>query len=256
MEVVEISPSEVKVAKGLDRFRKDLGDIDGLVKSFQRTRQIVPIIVNRNMELIDGGRRLAACAVAGIKVKCVFEDVVDPYEMRMLELEANFHRKDFTPAEEAAAVKELHGLKIQKYGEGGSGGGTSDDSWDITKTAKLLGKSRGTVYNALELADLVEKFPQLKTAKKKSDIKKAARAFKKLNKTVAGLAKNKAAIANSESQFTIIHGDAIEHMLATPSSSIHILLTDPLYGIEADKVMQSVGGRPGSAFNTSGYKIH
>lgn len=255
MDTVVLNPSEVKVRDGMDRFRKDLGDIDGLVKSFQRTRQIVPIVINRNNELIDGGRRLAACAVAGIQVKCVYEDVVDPYEMRMLELEANLHRKDFSPAEEAEAIKELHALKTQKYGEGTSGGGKSDETWDITKTAKLLGKSRGTVYNALEMADLVEKFPQLKTAKKKSDIKKAARALEKLGKTVEGLAKNKAAVESGEKQFKIIHGDAVDHMLQMANGTVNILLTDPLYGMDADKLMQSVGGRPGTAFSTSGYKI-
>jgi site-specific DNA-methyltransferase (adenine-specific) len=254
MELITLDPGQIKVRDGLDRFRKDMGDLDALVKSFQRTRQIVPIVINRNFELIDGGRRLAACAIAGMQVKAVFEDVIDPYEMRMLELEANLHRKDFTPAEEAAAIKELHELKQSKYGVGGSGA-KSDDSWDISKTAKLIGKSRGSVYNALELADLVEKFPQLKQAKKKSEIKKAARGLEKLGQTMLGLAKHKEAIQSSTNLFTVHHGDAIEHMLNMPSGSVHVLLTDPLYGIEADRLMQSCGGRPGSKFNTSGYKI-
>lgn len=254
MDLIELDPAQVRVKDGLDRFRKDLGDIDALVKSFKRTRQIVPIVINRQYELIDGGRRLAACAMANIKVRCVFEDVVDPYEMRMLELEANLHRKDFTPAEEATAIKELHELKQQKYGVGTSGG-VSDNSWDITKTAKLIGKSRGSVYNALELADLVEKFPQLKQAKKKSEIKKAAKGLEKLAETVAGLARHQDIVNNNSTLFTVIHGDAIEDMLSRPDNSIHILLTDPLYGIEADKLMQSVGARPGSKFTSSGYKI-
>jgi len=36
---------------------------------------------------------------------------------------------------------------------------------------------------------------------------------------------------------------------------VEIILTDPLYGIEADRLMQSVGGSTGGAFSTSGYKI-
>lgn len=44
-------------------------------------------------------------------------------------------------------------------------------------------------------------------------------------------------------------------MLKMPADSVDILLTDPLYGIEADKLMQSVAGITGGAFSTSGYKI-
>ncbi len=254
MDYVVLNPGEVKVQQGLDRLRQDLGNLDDLVKSFQRTRQILPIVINRNNELIDGGRRLAACAVAGIQVKCVYTDVVDAYEMRELELEANLHRLDLSPAEEAAGIKELHERKTKRFGEGGSGRGESE-TWDINKTAKLIGKSRGTVYNALELADLVEKFPQLKKAKKKSEIKKAAKSFEKLQKTMDGLQKNKEAIHNGAAQYTLIHGDAVEDMLGRASGSIDILFTDPLYGIDADKLIQSIGGKPGSKFSTSGYKI-
>jgi site-specific DNA-methyltransferase (adenine-specific) len=175
----------------------------------------------------------------------------------MLELEANLFRKDFTPAEEAAAIKELHELKVGKYGQGGSGRSSgNNETWDISKTAKLLGKSRGSVYNAMEMADLIEKFPQLKQAKKKGEIKKAARALEKLSQTAMGLAKNKEVAEAGDNPYTVIHGDAIEHMLSVPKESIDILLTDPLYGIEADKLMQSVGGRCNSPFTNSGYKIN
>lgn len=256
MEIVLLKPQDIKVKEGVERYRKDMGGLKDLADSIKRTRQILPIVINRNNELIDGGRRLAACVIAGLEVKCVYEDCTDPYEMRELEVEANLHRKDFTPAEYALAVRDLHEMKIKKYGEGGPGKPTDgDESWDATKTAKVIGKTKTSVYRALEMADLIDKFPQLKTAKTKSEITKAAKGLVKLGKTVAGLAKHKAATENGAKLYEVVLGDAVEHMLTMPNYSVDILLTDPLYGIEADKLMQSVCGVTGGKFSTAGYKI-
>src|SRR5574343_1536043 len=107
MEIVLLSPTQIKVKEGLDRYRQDMGDVKSLSESFLRVKQILPIVINRNNELIDGGRRLAACVLAGIQVKCVYDDAVDPAEMRELELEANLHRKDYTPARSEEHTSEL-----------------------------------------------------------------------------------------------------------------------------------------------------
>ena len=135
-----LDPLKVKVKEGLDRYRKDLGDLKELGKSLKETGQIQPIVVNRQDELIVGGRRLAACILEGIKVKVIYEDTVDPKKMRIWEVEENVRRKDLTPAEYALAVEELHTLMQEERGEavsGREGGHTLDD------TAKILGKTRG-----------------------------------------------------------------------------------------------------------------
>jgi ParB/RepB/Spo0J family partition protein len=252
MEVVELAPTEIGLRVGMERFRKEIGDVSALSDSFTKTRQILPIVITRKNELIDGGRRLAACMMAGIKVKCVYEDVVDDYQMRELELEANLHRKDYTPAEEALAIEELHRLKQREHGESQSG---STDGWSIEDTAKLLGKSRGSVYNAMEMAALVKTFPQLKTAKKKSEIRKAGHGLQKLMAVVEGVKKHEEAIAQKQDLFELIHGDAVENMAARTTASVDIILTDPIYGIDADLLTQGVGGKTGGDFTTAGYKI-
>lgn len=252
MEMVELAPTEVGLRVGMERFRKEIGDVSALSDSFTKTRQILPIVITRKNELIDGGRRLAACMMAGIKVKCVYEDVVDDYQMRELELEANLHRKDYTPAEEALAIEELHRLKQREYGESQSG---STEGWSIEDTAKLLGKSRGSVYNAMEMAALVKTFPQLKTAKKKSEIRKAGHGLQKLMAVVEGVKKHEEAISSKRELFSLVHGDAVENMVARDNGSVDILLTDPIYGIDADLLAQGVGGKTGGEFTTAGYKI-
>jgi len=252
MEIVNLAPTDIKLRDGMDRFRQEVGDVQALADSFTRTRQILPIIITRDNELIDGGRRLAACLLAGIKVKAVYEDVVDNYEMRELELEANLHRKDYTPAEEALAIEQLHELKQKRHGKSTSG---STEGWTIEQTAELLGKSRGSVYNAMEMATLVRTFPQLKTAKKKSEIRKAGHALEKLTAVIEGVKKHEEAIQADKDTFELIHGDAVESMLAMDKASVDIILTDPIYGIDADILTQGIGGKTGGDFTTAGYKI-
>lgn len=252
MEIVYLSPYLIKVREGLERYREDIGDVQELADSFKRVKQILPIIINRNNELIDGGRRLAAAMIAGLDVKCVYEDVVDDYEMRELELEANLYRKDYTPAERAKAVADLHEMKQKKFGKSASG---STSGWSIEKTAKLLGQTRGSVYNALEINSLVETFPQLKGAKKASEIIKAGKNLVKLTTAMNGLKKHEECLASQDAPFKLYQEDAVEHMIACPSKSIDVLLTDPIYGIDADKIVQGAGGRPGATSTTAAYKI-
>lgn len=253
MEIVEINPTDVRVRNGLERFRTDMGDVESLAKSFKEHRQILPIIITRNYELIDGGRRLAAAIYAGIKVKAVFEDVKDDFEMRQLELEANLYRKDFTPAEEQLAIAELHRMNIEKHGEGGSG---TKDGWTMEDTAKKIGKSRNTVKSALEMADLIEAFPQLTSCKTKNEIKKAGRAIQKVTAAMEGVAKNEEIIASGKKPYSLHNADALDFLPGIPDNSIDIILSDPLFGFSADIIAQKMGKRYGAeGFNTSGYNI-
>jgi ParB/RepB/Spo0J family partition protein len=252
MEIISIEPTRITVREGLNRYRTDMGDVEKLAESIQRTRQILPIVITRDYELIDGGRRLAACLLKGMPVKAVFEDVVDDYEYKELELEANLHRKDFTPAEEALAIRSLHELKQSRYGKGGSG---TTDGWSITKTAELLGKTRGSIYNSLEMATLIDSFPQLKKAKKKSEIKKAAKALQKLSTAMEGLVKYENSIRDQNNFYEIHNEDCVKHMQKMETGTVSVLLTDPLYGIGADLIMKTSGGKVGQGFRTAGFNI-
>ena len=51
----------VDIKVGPDRFRKDFQDIEGLAQSISEHGLILPIVVDENMVLIDGERRLKAC---------------------------------------------------------------------------------------------------------------------------------------------------------------------------------------------------
>jgi IS605 OrfB family transposase len=97
------------------RYRRDLGDIDGLARSIADVGLLHPIVVRPDGLLIAGERRLEACRRLGWATVPVTE--VDLEQVVRGELAENADRKDFLPSEidairkalapiEAAAAKE------------------------------------------------------------------------------------------------------------------------------------------------------
>lgn len=251
-EVFYMNPLEVKVKDGLERFRKDLGDLKDLGKSLRETGQIQPVVINRKQELIVGGRRTAACIMEGLKVKVIYEDMVDPIKMRLYELEENLHRKDLTPAEYALATEELHRLMQKEHGKSVSGkkGGHS-----LEATAKMLGKTRGTVIAELERAEMVKLFPELKQTTKKSEFTKAAKGLQKLQVTMSSLEDYEKILKEKTDLFQLYNIDTVEYMRSLPDNSVDILLTDPPFGFDVDKLAKEIGGKTGGLLSSSGYKL-
>jgi len=248
-----LNPTDIRVREGLDRYRGEMGDLEMLAKSIKDLRQILPIVITRDHELIDGGRRLAACMLAQVKVKCVYEDVADDAELRELEIEGNCHRKDFTPAEKAKAIKDLHELKQIRYGKSASG--QYNKGWTVDNTAQTLNMSRSQIDKQIQIAEMVEAFPELKQAKKASDIVKAAKGLQRLATAAIGAKKHEEIVNQNKDTFNLILGDAVEHMPTVADNSIHLLLTDPIYGIDADKLAINLGGNTGGVLTSSGYTI-
>jgi ParB/RepB/Spo0J family partition protein len=246
-----IHPTKVLLPDGLPRFRSEMGEVRKLAESIQTKGQIQPIVLNRELELICGGRRLAACLLLNQDVLACYKDTTDPILMRELEIEENIQRKQFTPAEECLAIEELHKLKQKLYGQsvsGRQGGHTLDD------TAEMIGKTRGSVIEAMMLAEALKQFPELQKCKTKSEIKKAAKAASKVIERAQALNKNKDVLSDAKKTVKLHHCDARDLLSSIPDHSVDIILTDPLYGIDADKTAQAIGGECGG-FTTAGYSL-
>jgi len=153
-----------------DRFRKDLGDINGLVDSILAKGIINPITVQARTDLpkpaiyllVAGGRRFTAAGMAGLEripVR-VYDRPLSEEELRAIELEENIQRKDLHYMEETALVKELDLLHKKIHGEKIS---TSPDApgHSMRDTARLLGKSVGSVSMDIKLANMIEEIPDL-----------------------------------------------------------------------------------------------
>ena len=146
-----VKATDIKVREDLPRVRKEMGKIKELANSFAKFGQMQPCLVTREMHLIAGGRRLAACIEAGIDVKIVYSDTVDAITIKEMELEENIQRKALTPAEEIMAVNELHELKQKIHGAAVQG---SDKKvgWRLDDTAETIGKTRASVIESISLA--------------------------------------------------------------------------------------------------------
>lgn len=101
-----------------DRVRKDLGNLEPLMKSLQHCGQLNPITVTRDLELIAGHRRLSAAQRLGWKMidAIVVDGLTDERRLEM-ELEENLYRKDFTPDELLEGVKRLDALRHPPLGK-------------------------------------------------------------------------------------------------------------------------------------------
>lgn len=247
-----LDPSTVKIKEGLPRFRQDLGKLKDLAYSIKSFGQFQPIIINREKELIIGGRRLEACRDYKLQVLCSYRDTVDPLLMRELELEENIQRLDFSPAEQCLAVRELHQLKTQTF--------TSEPTatvhgtqWTLDDTAGIVNTSRASVSGDIELANMLDIFPELKKCKTKSEIRKAAKGLEKLIDRVSGLSKNKEAL--QADSVVLVQQSATEFMTALNDASVDILLTDPPYGIDIAENAIGLGGKTGNKITATGFSF-
>ena len=114
MKLTVIPASEIHFG---NRFRKELGDIDGLAESIKLNGLINPITVHARDDLprpalyllLAGGRRFTAAEVAGIKeipVR-VYDRELSEDELRAIELEENIQRKDLHWTEKADLELEI-----------------------------------------------------------------------------------------------------------------------------------------------------
>lgn len=246
-------PESIKIKDSLPRFRKEMGDVKKLLDSIEKHGQLHPVVVNRNMEIISGGRRLAACIQGGLEVMCAYNDTIDDYSMREIELEENVVRKELTPSEEVLAIKELHTIKQAINGVAAP---NKSGGWRLDDTAALLAKTRGSIIGDLALADAIEAFPVLAKCKKKSDIRKAAKAILNIAKVSAANKDHNEFIAQGSGgeQVKLTCENMITHIKAMENESVDLLLTDPPYGINIHDIATSLGGLTGGELNTVGNK--
>jgi DNA modification methylase len=259
-EIFELKTDKIIINEDLPRIRQDMQKINALAESFKRFGQLQPIIINRDYELIVGGRRLAACVISGVKVKCCFNDAIDKDVMRELEIEENLQRENFTPAEEVLAIEELHRIKTARFGEAKLGrpgvefeGEDKDKGWRVEDTAEVMGKTEGNIRAALKMAEMVRQFPELKGAKTKKDIVRAAKGLEQVVRRIDAIDKYKDMTKEIEIPVIISRADARDFMKEIPTKNVDLLLTDPIYGIDIDEVAMGLGGETGGSLTTSGF---
>jgi DNA modification methylase len=230
----EVKIDDIKVDL---RIRKEFGDIDGLATSIAHYGLLHPIIVDKDLHLIAGERRLKAHQKLGKKtIEVRFKEDLSIQEKLEIELEENIHRKSLTWQEEVDALARLHDLKrsihgsrVQKRALPTEG----DQGWGIKDTATALDKSTGGISMDIALAKAVKMFPVLAKEKTKDAARKK---FRKLQENL--LREEMAKRRGKRIVPNVIHGDCVAVTKKMKDESFDMILADFPFGID---VQQSHG---------------
>lgn len=239
MNTIHISQVRVN-----DRQRQEYGEVPELANSMADPRfgQLQPIRLDRENNLVAGGRRIAAAALlasnkAGIfglepgHIWFEYKDVADKEHGKEIELEENLQRKDLTMMEKQQAIADLHAIKMKK-----------NPDWNAEKTAEMIGKSKRTVYNAIELAKAVEAHPEIGKAETAVGAMQRLTRIKDLDKRetdikVAALAKGLG--MENKTTAVIKHMDALDGMMELESESVDGVIFNPPFGVNIESLFTS-----------------
>lgn len=146
-----------------ERFRQEY-NLEDLVESVQEKGIVQPITLDEKLNLVAGGRRLAAAKAAGLEeVPALIRHIPDEITHREIELLENVQRKDLNWMERTRLTREIDDLYTRKHGQASTKPG---EGWSGRKTAELLSRSHGSVQRTLALArglDLVPALSECKT---------------------------------------------------------------------------------------------
>lgn len=248
------------------RIREDYGDLTELKDSIKRNGLFLPIAVTEikkgKYQLLDGDRRLQAHKELGLStIDCNVlkpgEEISD-LDKKIIELEANVHRKDFTWQEDAKIKKQIHDLMTEKYGRKGTNpkkGSPSEVGWSQKDTAKMLGVSDSTLSNEIKLATYGEANPEVFRFKTKDDATKGLKRIlrKGLNEqdSLAAVEAMKKKLDQEKLQLIdcYIVGDFFKgaETLIADKKQFDIIECDPPYGVDilqnkkGEKVKENTG---------------
>ena len=238
MEESKIPYTEIEIQniQVVDRIREDMGDIEDLMLSISINGLFNPILVTSlpdgKYKLVAGGRRLAAFkALQKTKVPCIFWKDLSEIQQQTIELEENIKRKELHWTEEAKALKRLHELKIKEIGKtkAGHGGG-----WGLADTALELERTTSSIAQDLQVADALEKYPELAQEKNKSA------AYRKLqNIKEKDMEKEMASRLKIEvGEHALILGRAELKMKEIAAESVDLIVMDPPWGVDITESQQ------------------
>lgn len=244
-----------------ERRRKEYGDLEGLADTIKENGMIGPIAVRRKpqvegsevkYELAAGGRRFAACMLAGIDPIPVriYPEHMDDHQLAVIENLENVYRKDFTVEELLASAAAIHAAQIAIHGERGHAQ-QEEGGWTQAMTADMLNMSTGKVSELLTLAAKSEKHPEIKAAKTLAEAKKISKTIDENKAKSAAARKHEAAaasVAPERAKSALVESYIIEDCIAgmkrLPSNTFQCIEIDPPYAIDykAGKEKGRTGG--------------
>jgi site-specific DNA-methyltransferase (adenine-specific) len=209
-----------------NRDRVNFKNLEKLEKSLRTYGQIQPIVVTTNppdskykYRLVVGERRIRAAMMVGITaLEAVMRKDLDEISLKELELEENVQREDLTWQEQCEAKLKLDELKRQR-----------DKDWTIEDTAKLVNSSVGGAFMDIELARAMRKDKNVKRYLSRFPKTTAHRKLKEIERH----RKMDRLVKSDKFKLTCDFrmGDCIDLIDTIPDASVHMILTDPPFGV-------------------------
>ncbi len=249
-----------KIVHG-ERIRKDFGEIAELANDIDTFGLYHPIFVLEKGDeflLLAGERRLTAMEMLKwTEIPCnICTKELSDWEIKVVELHENLQRKSMTPYEEAQAKAELHEVYVKIHGET-THGPTGVKGHKVEDTAKMLGESRASVSNAIQISKFAESIPEIKEAKTQSDALRMIRDLKQkwAKEELASRSEKRNFLERKSKQKNIdsiesrrvtlteryVTGDFYEEIAKVPPRSIDLLELDPDWGIEFKEKLEKRG---------------
>ncbi|MEK0325185.1 MAG: ParB N-terminal domain-containing protein [Nitrosopumilus sp.] len=158
VEVVKTKLRKVPIDTILigDRFRKESVIDPNFLDSIEAKGVLQPITLNKNLELVAGGRRLTAARQLKHKtIPALIRETEDELDLRECELLENSMRKDLHWVDQVKLTNRIHNLLQEKYGDDLAKG------WGQPRTAEVINRSVGGINRHVQMAKYLEMFPQL-----------------------------------------------------------------------------------------------
>jgi DNA modification methylase len=231
---VKILIEKIKVSQ--DRHRKDFDKIAELATSIEEFGLIEPIVIDQDFNLIAGERRLRAHVMLGrTEIEAVTISELDEWHRQALELEENIQRENLKWEEEVAAKLKIHRLYQERFGK--TTQGSRDGGWSMLDTSELLGESAGSTNMDIQLAEALEKNPELGKYDSKSTAYKVLKAKQDtaIRRVIAGVLCEG---DETKDRVQIILGDSREVLKKYEDESFDFCITDPPYAVDLDKAVE------------------
>lgn len=216
-----------------DRDREEFGDVIGLAKSIRDEGLYNPILVDKDLNLIAGFRRIEAYKLLKKnEIEARLFDELSAYERRRVFVEEEIlHKKNLTWQEDIKLKQELHALYLKDH-EHMPRKVREKKPWSQKSTAEVLGIAKNTLSEELRLAKALETFPELLKIKSKSD---AIRKMYRMREFALLQAIAQRETAGGKTKFKnveFINDDCFKILATLEDESVDLVITDPPWGIE------------------------
>jgi len=245
MTIEILSLLDINIPPNRHRTELDPVKIEELAESISNLGNIhPPVLENERDWLVAGERRYRAimhlssksigyeCNGTYIepgKIAILRMGSLTPTEVREVELEENIRRVDLTWQERERAIADLHQLRL---GQSGGVQTYKDTATEILGREAIGGEPSRLVRNATIISQHLDD-PEVAKAKNEHEAIKiiARKAERQLRESLASMQGSEA----TTTRHALYRCDAIEGMRALETGSIACIVTDPPYGIDAQK---------------------